>query len=161
MQLDFERAGYLTYLLNNLKLAAGRKVAIVFLGKGTAMWSHGSFYWNELMTRDAEAAKKFYGDTIGWTFDAMPMPDGTYWVAKMGGTPVGGIFTMNGPAFEGLQEHWVSYIAVDDVNARLKKLTAAGGKVHRDPFDIPNVGRIAIVEDPGGAVMAWMTPTGQ
>ena len=37
-------------------------------------WTHGSFYWNELMTRDAEKAKKFYGDTIGWTFEAMPMP---------------------------------------------------------------------------------------
>ena len=53
---------------------------------------HGNFYWNELMTRDVEKAKKFYGDTIGWTFDAMPMPDGTYWVAKMGDKPVGGLF---------------------------------------------------------------------
>ena len=41
------------------------------------MWSHGSFYWNELMARDVEQAKKFYGSTIGWTFDAMPMPNGT------------------------------------------------------------------------------------
>ena len=47
-------------------------------------WSHGHFYWNELMTRDAEKAKKFYGETVGWNFEAMPMPDGTYWVAKMG-----------------------------------------------------------------------------
>ena len=30
------------------------------------MWTHGNFYWNELMTRDVEKAKKFYGDTIGW-----------------------------------------------------------------------------------------------
>jgi predicted enzyme related to lactoylglutathione lyase len=35
------------------------------------MWSHGTFYWNELMTHDAEKAKKFYGSSIGWTFDAM------------------------------------------------------------------------------------------
>jgi hypothetical protein len=47
-------------------------------------WSHGHFYWNELMTRNAERDKKFYGTTVGWTFEAMPMPDGTYWVAKMG-----------------------------------------------------------------------------
>ena len=47
------------------------------------MWSHGSFYWNELMTHDPERAKKFYASSIGWTFDAMPMPDGTYWLAKL------------------------------------------------------------------------------
>ena len=49
------------------------------------MWSHGKFYWNELMTHDIEAAKKFYGETIGWTFESMPHPAGTYWVAKLGG----------------------------------------------------------------------------
>ena len=57
-----------------------------------ARWTHGHFYWNELMTRDVERAKKFYADAIGWTFEAMPMPDGTYWVAKMGDEPVGGLF---------------------------------------------------------------------
>ena len=41
------------------------------------MTTHGHFHWNELVTRDVEKAKKFYGGTIGWTFDAMPMPDGT------------------------------------------------------------------------------------
>ena len=60
-------------------------------------WSHGHFYWNELMTRDAEKAKKFYGDTVGWTFEAMPMPDGTYWVAKMGDAYVGGLFPADQP----------------------------------------------------------------
>lgn len=122
------------------------------------MWSHGSFYWNELMTRDPDGAKKFYGDTLGWTFDAMPMPDSTYWVAKMGATPVGGIFTMKGPMFESMPEQWFSYIAVDDVAARLKKLKAAGGKVMREPFEVPGVGLIAIVQAPGGAGMGWMTP---
>ena len=39
-------------------------------------WSHGEFYWNELMTRDPETAKKFYADTLGWNFEAMAMPDG-------------------------------------------------------------------------------------
>ncbi len=36
--------------------------------------SHGTFYWNELMTRNVARAKKFYADTIGWSFDGMPMP---------------------------------------------------------------------------------------
>ena len=72
------------------------------------MWSHGSFFWNELMARDVEQAKKFYGSTIGWTFDGMPMPNGTYWVAKMDDEPVAGIFPMIGPDFDGVPENWLS-----------------------------------------------------
>ena len=122
------------------------------------MWSHGSFYWNELMSRDVEQAKKFYGSTIGWTFDAMPMPDGTYWVAKMDDEPVAGIFAMIGPDFDGVPENWLSYLAVDSVDARLKAAKAAGAKVMRAPFDVPTVGRIAIIQAPGGATIAWITP---
>ncbi len=122
------------------------------------MWSHGKFYWNELMTRDAEKAKKFYGDAIGWTFDAMPMESGTYWVAKVEDAPAVGIFPMSGPAFDGVPENWMSYLAVDDVDRRLEKAKAAGAEVVREPFDVPNIGRIAVVREPGGAVIGWMTP---
>jgi predicted enzyme related to lactoylglutathione lyase len=119
---------------------------------------HGNFCWNELMTRDVEKAKKFYGGTIGWTFDGMPMPDGTYWVAKMADKPVGGLFTIGGPQFEGVPEQWMAYLAVDDVDARVAKATAAGAKLMRPIFDVPGVGRIAILREPGGAGIGWMTP---
>ena len=122
------------------------------------MWSHGSFYWNELMTHDAERAKTFYATAIGWTFDAMPMPDGTYWVAKMGDKPVGGIFPMDGPEFKGMGERWVSYLAVDDVDARLQEATARRREDHEAGFDVPGVGRMAFIEEPGGAMIGWITP---
>jgi predicted dithiol-disulfide oxidoreductase (DUF899 family)/predicted enzyme related to lactoylglutathione lyase len=119
---------------------------------------HGNFYWNELVTCDVEKAKKFYSATIGWTFDAMPMPDGTYWVAKMGDKAVGGLFPIGGPQWEGVPEHWMSYLAVDDVDARVKKATAAGAKLMRPNFDVPGVGRIAILTEPGGSGIGWITP---
>ena len=97
-------------------------------------WSHGRFYWNELMTRDAEKAKKFYSSTVGWTFDPMPMPDGTYWVAKMGGDYVGGLFPLTSPQFDGVPESWMSYLAVDDVDARVKK--AQVGRRDTDAADL-------------------------
>jgi len=122
------------------------------------MTAHGHFHWNELVTRDVEKAKKFYGDVVGWTFDGMPMPDGTYWVAKMGDQPVGGLFPIAGPQWEGVPEHWMSYLAVDDVDARVKKAQAAGAKLMRPAFDIPGVGRIAILTEPGGAGVGWITP---
>jgi predicted enzyme related to lactoylglutathione lyase len=122
-------------------------------------WSHGTFHWNELMTRDVERAKKFYQTTIGWSFDAMPMEQGTYWIAKMGDRPVGGIFPLTSPQFDGVPESWMSYLAVDDVDARVKKATAASAKLMRPIFDVPHVGRIAILTEPGGAGVGWITPT--
>ena len=122
------------------------------------MWSHGNFYWNELMTHDVERAKKFYGATVGWSFEAMPMPNGTYWVAKMGDKSVGGLFPMTGPDFEDMPEQWMSYVAVDDVDACMKKATTAGATVCKEPFDVPGVGRIVILKEPGGAMVGWITP---
>jgi len=121
--------------------------------------SHGTFCWNELMAHDVEKAKAFYSKVVGWAFDGMPMPDGgTYWVARLGDQRVGGIFPMVGPQFKNMPERWVSILAVDDVDARVKKATAAGAKVMKPPFDIPDVGRVAYIEEPGGAMIGWLTP---
>ena len=121
-------------------------------------WSHGAFYWNELMTRDVERAKKFYGETLGWTFDSMPMPDGAYWLAKSGGEVIGGLFDISGPEFKNVPESWMAYIAVDNVDERVKKATKAGAKVMKPAFDVPGVGRIVMLLEPGGAGVGWMTP---
>jgi uncharacterized protein len=122
--------------------------------------SHGTFYWNELMTRDVESAKKFYGDTMGWRFDAMPVPSsgGSYWLAKMDDEPVAGIRDISTPDFGSAPESWMAYIAVDDVDARVKKAVKAGAKLMRPVFDVPGVGRIAVLMEPGGAGIRWMTP---
>jgi catechol 2,3-dioxygenase-like lactoylglutathione lyase family enzyme len=99
------------------------------------MWSHGSFYWNELITRDAEKAKAFYKSSIGWNFDAMPMEDSTYWVAKMADTPVGGIFTMSGAEFGG-DRRQRRHPAQGGEGCRrqgaARAVRRAGGRTHRD-----------------------------
>lgn len=121
--------------------------------------AHGKFVWNELNTRDIEGAKRFLSTTLGWTFESMPIPDGTYWIAKKREERIGGLYDMNGDAHcKDVPEHWLSYIAVDNVDERYKKALAAGAKEGRAPFDIPNVGRIAILQQPGGAMIGWITP---
>lgn len=122
------------------------------------MTSHGHFHWNELATRDVEKAKKFYSDTLGWTYEGMPMPEGTYWVASAGGESVAGIVDAGS---DGTPEGWMSYIAVDDVDARAKKAAQAGAKILQPAFDIPGVGRIVILAEPGGATIGWMTPANE
>ncbi|HXF54917.1 MAG TPA: VOC family protein [Hyphomicrobiaceae bacterium] len=127
----------------------------------TGRFVHGAFHWNELVTHDVERAKAFYAATLGWSFEAMPMPEGgTYWVAKAGGRAVGGMFDTRGQGCEGASEGWLPYIAVDDVDARLAGAVAAGAQVMKAPFDVPGVGRIAILREPGGAGVGWITPAG-
>ena len=122
------------------------------------MTEHGAFHWNELMTHNVDAAKDFYANTLGWSYEAFPMNDGTYWVAMCGGKPVGGLMSMKGVTAPDTPPHWFCHLAVDDVDARVAKVAEAGGTVMREPFDVPKVGRIAIVQDTTGAMMGWITP---
>ena len=122
------------------------------------MTPHGHFNWNEFVTRDPERTKAFYADTVGWTYQGKPMDGGgTYWVAMMDGVPVAGIFHAEGEGYENMADNWMPYLAVDDVNARVKKAVAAGAQLMRI-FDIPQVGRLALLIQPGGAGVGWITP---
>lgn len=125
------------------------------------MSDHGTFYWNELNTHAPEKAREFYSKVIGWQFEEMPMPHGgAYLIAKQDGKPVAGVFPMSGPDFEGMPSHWLSYLAVDNVDQRLAAAKQAGAQVIREPFDVEGVGRIAILKDAAGAGIGWMTPAG-
>ena len=138
------------------KRAAKRPAA-----KSQPTWSHGTFHWNELLARDVERAKKFYKSTVGWSFESMPMPDGgTYWLAHVEGRPmpVAGIFSIAGAQFKGVPECWMPYLAVDDVDKRVAKAVKAGAKLMKPIFEVPGVGRIAVLQEPGGAGVGWMTP---
>ena len=114
----------------------------------------GEFCWYEINTPDLEAAKKFYGDVFGWTFEEIPMDGFNYPLLHKGGMACGGMMHMTGPQWEGVPPHWMSYIAVDDVDASAAKVKELGGGVCVEPMDIPNVGRMAVVNDPDGATFS-------
>jgi len=111
---------------------------------------YGQFCWYELITPDAAAALKFYGEVVGWTPKPM-MPD--YTILEAQGSGVGGVMALTDEMrAAGVPPCWVGYVLVQDVEASLKKLQALGGGLRRAPADIPNVGRFAVVTDPQGAV---------
>lgn len=123
------------------------------------MTAHGTIHWTELNTHNAEKAMKFYGETLGWTFERVPMAgDAPYYLIESDGETVAGLFTMTGLKFSMVPEHWFTYFSVDDVDARIAAAKAAGGKIMRAPFDVPNVGRVAIVKSRSGSVSGWITP---
>ena len=76
----------------------------------------------------------------------------------MGDKPVGGLFPLASPQFDGVPESWMAYLAVDDVDARVKK--AIGRRRQTDAADLRHTRcrPIAILTEPGGAGIGWMTP---
>lgn len=133
---------------------------LVQLGGSTNANTHGHFNWNEFTTRDSERVKTFYSETLGWTYQNKPLDDGEpYWIALADGVPVAGIFSTNRPGLENVPEGWMSYIAVDDVDNRVARAVKLGAKLMRPIFDAPGVGRIAILTQPGGGAIGWITPT--
>jgi predicted enzyme related to lactoylglutathione lyase len=118
----------------------------------------GKFIWYDVMTTDTKAAAKFYSDVIGWTAQEHPMQGGsTYTIFSKGPTMVAGLMAI--PAdVQDIPPCWSGYIGTDDVDAEAKRVTAAGGSVKRPPTDIPNVGRFAVLADPGGAVFLIFKP---
>lgn len=121
------------------------------------MAKQGSVVWSELMTTEVEKAKAFYGKTLGLTFQRFdPSGEGNYWVAMAGGETVWGLMDMT--SRPGSPTGWFTYLAVDDVDARVAAAEAAGGKLMVPVFEVPMVGRIAILQDPTGAVIGWMKP---
>ena len=86
------------------------------------------------------------------------MPEGTYWIAQHDGKPVAGIMAMQGIVPDGVPPHWMSYLAVDDIDTRIAAAATNGATILRPCFDVPGVGRIAILTDPTGAAMGWITP---
>jgi uncharacterized protein len=110
--------------------------------------------WNELNTRDPEAAKRFYGAVFGWEFEEEEAPGGmTYNVAALDGARVAGMADVAGRIPDEIPAHWMTYFSVEDSEAAVERVAAGGGQVMFGPVDIP-VGRFAMASDPWGAAFA-------
>ena len=105
--------------------------------------------WNELMTTDVEAARRFYGSLFDWRLKVSP----GYTEAHVGERAVGGLMQI-APEMHGMPSHWQPYFMVDDCDATLQKAQSLGVKEFFGPMDIPEVGRFAVIRDPHGASFA-------
>ena len=124
---------------------------------------HGVPIWYELMTRDPLAARRFYGAVVGWKIDESA-PAGSsmeYRMIAAGDGVVGGVFTLTEDMCRhGAAPCWMMYLGVDDVDACVSAISAAGGSVPMAAFDVADVGRIAMVADPQGAHFYVMRASG-
>jgi uncharacterized protein len=120
------------------------------------------FVWYDVMTTDTGAAEKFYETAIGWKAKDSGMNSadgGGYTLFLAGDTMVGGLMAIPKDArAAGVPPMWMGYLGVPDVDDYAKRVKAAGGKIMREPADIPNVGRFAVAADPDGAGFILFKP---
>jgi predicted enzyme related to lactoylglutathione lyase len=116
----------------------------------------GAFTWNELQTRDTDAAKAFFGSVFGWGADTRQDGGMVYTEWKRGGDSVGGMMDMPAEVPPQIPAYWLVYFALDDCDASVAKATNLGGAALVAPMDI-EPGRFAVLSDPTGAVFGVIT----
>jgi predicted enzyme related to lactoylglutathione lyase len=107
--------------------------------------------WVDIEHTDAEAAVAFYGDVFGWEFDDRVPDDseGHYFVAKLRGRDIAAV----GQIAEGESTPaWNTYIAVASADETAAKAKDVGGSIVKEPFDLLDLGRIAVLADRSRAV---------
>lgn len=123
---------------------------------GWPLPKHGEFVWTEIGTADADKSQAFFENVFGWKFktsDAGGMDYREF--STSGQDPVGGLYQIDPEFFGGNAPppHFMIYVAVDDVDENAALAESLGATVHKK-MDVPNVGRMAIIQDPTGAMFA-------
>jgi predicted enzyme related to lactoylglutathione lyase len=110
--------------------------------------------WVELSTPDVSASRRFYEKLFGWKVEVTTDPQyGGYAMARIGDKDAAGIGPKQSPEQPTV---WAIYIGTDDVDRLAEKVKSAGGAVLAAPFDVGDQGRMAVFQDPTGAVIsAW------
>lgn len=120
---------------------------------------HGNPCWYELATGKGSLASagEFYTAIFGWMVGDSGMPGFDYQLAKSDGDMVAGLMEMPDDVAT-MPPFWMIYFAVDDADAFVTAAKAAGASVHREPADIPQTGRFALLADPQGAGFGVLQP---
>jgi predicted enzyme related to lactoylglutathione lyase len=125
-------------------------------------YTPGTFCWTDLTTTDQPGAKAFYGELFGWDFTDNPVGDGVYYsMAHVDGKPVGAISPQPQQQRDaGVPPVWNSYISVESADQVLDHAQRLGATIHAPAFDVMDVGRMGVVQDPQAAyVLVWQPKT--
>jgi uncharacterized protein len=113
----------------------------------------GTFSWAELATSDAGAAKGFYTAVFGWEYRDNPVGEGmVYSTALLGGQAVAALYQAE------QSTQWNSYVTVASADAAAARAGELGATVLAEPFDVFDVGRMAVIADPTGAAFCLWEP---
>lgn len=126
----------------------------------TTQHAPGTFCWPELATTDQAGAKAFYTRLFGWEFvDSEMGPGEFYTMLKLKGRDLGALYSMRKEErAHGIPPHWNSYVAVANADQSAAKAKSLGGTLMAEPFDVMDAGRMAIIQDPTGAMFCIWQP---
>ncbi|MFI6503443.1 VOC family protein [Nonomuraea typhae] len=113
----------------------------------------GAFCWNELATRDVEAATGFYRSVFGWEPQTSSMGEFEYTEWHNGGRSIAGMMAISPDYPPQVPSHWMSYFSVADLDATLARAREKGATVVVDKVEAPP-GPFSILTDPQGAAFA-------
>jgi hypothetical protein len=128
----------------------------------TPQHAPGTFCWVDLGAHDPQAAKRFYTELFGWTVTDNQFGPGegdVYTTYKLDGRSVAASYPMDPEQkAAGMPSAWLSYVAVEDADASAARAKELGATLMVEPFDVMEHGRMAMVQDPGGALFALWQP---
>lgn len=133
------------------------------VGKAMEMPKHGEFCWSEIAVTDLEKCKAFYAEVFGWEFEKSENTGDKMQYFEFSSSRVeqhdGALYLMESAMFGGETPppHIAQYISVNDVDESIEKAKELDGSVVFGPYDIPNVGRMAVINDPSGAAISLIT----
>jgi uncharacterized protein len=121
--------------------------------------SFGQFCWHDLAAANSDQARAFYGRLFGWTSQDEKAGKGAFSRVLLGGTGIGSIYQLNRRHLaQGVPSHWTPYVSVQNADSAASKASALGAAVIVEPFDVPGIARIALVQDPLGATFGlWQS----
>jgi predicted enzyme related to lactoylglutathione lyase len=122
----------------------------------TGTYHIGKFIWFDLLTDDVPAVKAFYSELFGWEFEGRQEDVSSFATIKKDGRPIGSVIYLERLDEKVSESQWLSYLSVPDVDRAVDHVRHHGGVILKKPRDLPNRGRIAIVRDPQGAVLALL-----
>ena len=115
----------------------------------------GTPSWVELSSKHPDAAATFYGELMGWSTTEPAQGTGGYRMFQQDGKSVGGLM---GHMQEGQPTAWMTYVSVADADATAAKVKGSGGSAIVEPMDVMDLGRMAVLSDPTGAVFGIWQP---
>ena len=120
----------------------------------------GTFSWADLGTPDPAAAKRFSTGLFGWAFEDRPISKGEYYTMLLqDGKSVAALYAQQADQRSaGIPPHWLSYVTVESADRVSTHAAELGGTVLAPPFDVMEHGRMAVIQDPTGGVVALWEP---
>ena len=118
----------------------------------TGEWHQGKFVWHDLLTDDVNAARNFYGDVFGWTFETK----GSYLQILNQGNLIGGMMQIRPTVDSKAEAVWLPSMSVANVDQSIRYVKSKKGKVLKGPLEMNERGKGVLVSDSQGAQLVLL-----